>query len=1014
MAKHVENDPVDESGMQNLNGKISLYAKTLYQYDTGCQNTDSEGSSTLYQWDSSDDENVYATPHVKVIIPGTVTTNKIDHLLAIEPWADVNSTQASSDGSSMSDGESVSGYHYAGDITKLDDETSSLGGKSFNGESFPGNHNAGDETKLDEATIDNTAGVCTNNENSEPKIADDKLQESGDSDTADTGNGGKQSENKQQDNNQQKPEQSSNNGNKNLESVNNQQQGDPDETPSRPPDGLKEMDEVEIYRKTLIDIIRIRLMFVGHYKAGKTCLGDSLLNKPFRVTDRTQGIDVTTCSVDITSSENWEKVPDDFQKFYEEVEALKAKILLPDCDTGYESSEIRTSDHPEIKIWDMEGEFGYYCSHQMFLDSQCIYLLVMDASKDVTKMLDAEIPLLHANDHTENIHCPRKMFEFLDYWLDNISTFISTESAQREESGIQSGNTEDLPSIAIVLTHTDKLGPDTEKIISEYREKIETHIENKYAARFVHPHIFAVSNKERCEKTLHELNMLKETIIKMAAEKDELSKNSTIPFMWMLIEAGIRKYSQTTNKHWFLLSEIESKVLEKERLPLKECIEFLRFQHNIRRMFFVEMKYETCHDEFDALVITNPQYVIDVYRPVIALWHGLIKDSTAKTFYRKHELKHNINDRTVSLRHLRQVWSKFLGNNISVAHLAWMLSELNQIFMCDGYSWEDALIRQNLEIKFTIPVLLPPSPREVPDASTAFFKIPLIYYFYLAHDVVISTFRNSTAFLPPWFLPLLASRLGKCDLDGQCWTQTKLYFDSAEFTTGKDHGFFLTLSTHRNSIFVNVFQATNDANLFCAGGCVLNHIRNQIEKCICHLMDEMWPQLKCSVCVSPCYTWEKTICPSHNADIHNHEIHTGCLRIIQPVQSKKSDKQVPLKIPFCRDHKLGLPIKSYSCWFCSGETHANPDKILWRITKYVPDESTLRDLCYELDIPCVEIRQCLSDKHGQINLVTDCLLRGWLDKQIGGFSYGSGAWDQLQNALEKAKLPSLKQILAEL
>ena len=42
---------------------------------------------------------------------------------------------------------------------------------------------------------------------------------------------------------------------------------------------------------------RLNVMMVGYPRAGKTCLVDTLLGKPFRETQCTNGIDLSTCSV---------------------------------------------------------------------------------------------------------------------------------------------------------------------------------------------------------------------------------------------------------------------------------------------------------------------------------------------------------------------------------------------------------------------------------------------------------------------------------------------------------------------------------------------------------------------------------------------------------------------------------------------------------------------------------------------------------------------------------------------
>ena len=1013
--------------------------------------SDWENSGNMYEWDSSDDESAKAgsdLDHVEVQIPDPVKTKSIDYFLpALEPWATVSSTQDSSDGS-PSDGESVAGYEHAGDIIKLDDtivdstvdasndknSKNSTGSKKVDGE-FQTSSGTGEGRKQSgngqqENQIQQNSEHLNNGNNSQENAINQETEDlqgapkkvTGEFQTpSDTGEDGKQSGNGQQENQvQQNPEQLSDNENKNLENANDQESVEPTESPSGQPDGSDYFNT--IYKTASISITRIRLMLVGHFKAGKTCLVDSLLGKQFRDPSRTDGIDVTTCSVDVTSSENWnEVVYQDLQRFYEEVEALRSEILLPDLDNSaatsgygsvqsqrvYESMQrIYESMHqkPEIKIWDMGGEFGYYCSHQMFLDSQCIYLLVMDASKDVEKMLDAEIPLSHATEkQKEKIHCPRTMRDFLDYWLDTISTFINPGNAKEEQ-----------PSIAIVLTHIDKLGPRADKIIAAYRQDIATHISSKYAVRFVYRHIFAVSNTNRSEETF---DLLRTTVFNMAERKPQFSKEISV--LEMIIEVEIRKYAENTRRKCFSLDEIKSMVVDEKELPFEECKAFLTFQHKMRRMVFIETPHESCNNGngngFTSIVITDPQYVTDVFRSVIRLWHSLSNDTSAMSLYQMLEIEENIEEATVSWKHLGMVWRELLEENITIAHLAWMLYRFKQILICNGGHSEllNTLTQCGEETKFTVPNLLPPlpSPSEEPYTSTEKFKFPLIYYFFLSESDQPGRLRKSNSFLPTGFLPILASMLSSCRIDGQPWQREKLYFDTTQFRTGKYHDLIVTLSVYRNVIFANIFPVKN-AQFQCAAGCVVSFIRTQIEKCICATINERCPQLKCGVCISPCYTREITTHPSHHL---RKEIQTDCLNILWPVQ-ENSQEHMPLKTPVCQQHKCDFPIDSYSCWFCTEETNpnTNPDKILLRISEKVPNEFTLRKLFSELGIPSHKILQRLNDKHGEIGLTANYLLEDWLAKKVGGFSHGSGAWTELKDALERAGLPSPNQIMAEL
>ena len=56
---------------------------------------------------------------------------------------------------------------------------------------------------------------------------------------------------------------------------------------------------IEIYKAVKLKSMMARLMLVGYHGAGKTSVVDSLLGEPFRVTDSTQGMMISTASLNL-------------------------------------------------------------------------------------------------------------------------------------------------------------------------------------------------------------------------------------------------------------------------------------------------------------------------------------------------------------------------------------------------------------------------------------------------------------------------------------------------------------------------------------------------------------------------------------------------------------------------------------------------------------------------------------------------------------------------------------------
>ena len=230
---------------------------------------------------------------------------------------------------------------------------------------------------------------------------------------------------------------------------------------------------VDLYSKNYSTLKRLSLMLVGYPHAGKTCMVDTLLAKLFRETQCTNGIDLSICTVTTnhveTSNFNWNTLD---QHLYERINGMLQARISNECQISDANEEnIMNSSQSgdscqshsshgsmplEMKIWDMSGEFGFYSTHQMFLSSSSVFLLVMD----INKSLDVQLPLSCATrNQTGKIECPKTPREFLDYWLSTVGTF----------AGHSTNGAEMQPHVIIVLTHTDLIDIDRrEHVIDEY------------------------------------------------------------------------------------------------------------------------------------------------------------------------------------------------------------------------------------------------------------------------------------------------------------------------------------------------------------------------------------------------------------------------------------------------------------------------------------------------------------------------------------------------------------------
>ncbi|CAG2214378.1 unnamed protein product [Mytilus edulis] len=95
-------------------------------------------------------------------------------------------------------------------------------------------------------------------------------------------------------------------------------------------------------------------------------------------------------------------------------------------------------EYVDCDLWDFAGEREYYATHQAFISSSCIFLLVADISKDVMAFTSDSRPKSGFD----------SIGEYIDFWINNVHCFAKPTV----------GDTKKLqPPIIIVGTGTDKI-----------------------------------------------------------------------------------------------------------------------------------------------------------------------------------------------------------------------------------------------------------------------------------------------------------------------------------------------------------------------------------------------------------------------------------------------------------------------------------------------------------------------------------------------------------------------------
>ena len=708
------------------------------------------------------------------------------------------------------------------------------------------------------------------------------------------------------------------------------------------------------------------VLLLGPINAGKTCLVDSLLGLPFN-SESTNGVDSLDCKVSTihasTTAKKWEHNNSPLHTRIRE--DLAYEILTGRregrCSAAGQNPLANDTGFSGMKILDTSGEFIFYKTHRMLFSSSTVFLIVMDASKG----LDEVLPQSHCIDRNK-FDYPNTPRTFLDYFLTSVGTFVSKTA---ETPGTV------VPCAIIVLTHTDLLDHSKKRDIEK---KIQRHIESQHACRYVFPQILSLSNKERRELDLVNLRVSIETLC---------GKRATFgleqPCWWLNLQTEIEHYCTTNRKRYLTLSEFQDTIARTVNASVEDVREFLTFHSKCGNIVFLD------DGTMESLVITDPQLLVDAFRSV---WE--LKDERHMGFPLscQGELRSGIARGIIPDESLIQALK---GAQYCVTedpkHLVEVLIRYGQLVPCD----EPQRPKQ-----YIVPALLPPHDtskvslgpcKPVDRANT------LVYLFH--H----SSHEKTSGFLPDDIFFQLVSSLVRPSRDRTCWELIKIFANAAVFRAGSRSQFIFTL-TSIASVFTLTVHLAGELK-FEGQKCEISTIRAVFETHLRFILHSNYPDLNCSICVSPCDEFVDSV-KKHKYD---------CLQILGRLGRVGI---TPLKTAMCFEHNQQMDTEEFhDCWFCNEINERKPsdltgntekqqtlrdEKFLNKIAEEISDKTVLRKLGLQLGVSLRATDRRVYDSNSDIKQAAlDVLYYDWYEKEGGYLNHGSSSLQKLQKALEE-------------
>ncbi|XP_072025888.1 uncharacterized protein [Amphiura filiformis] len=341
-----------------------------------------------------------------------------------------------------------------------------------------------------------------------------------------------------------------------------------------------------------------------------------------------------------------EKFPDGDQteKIMEVPETI-SKIVAQ----GLQKNQDHSTDHkgvPEFHIWDFAGQDAYYTTHQVFLNHRAIYILVFDLSLDLSQPVKVQIRNI---DKIESRYHELTGLEFLDFWMQSIYAYASTNQQPRDENKLRLS-----PPIFIVGTHRDSSHISTDlqerkRSILEKFKSIGDMISDKPYKEHVVVQLYAVENSSNNQADI-ELSSLMEDIVTVAGEEPYMGEK--IPLKWLTFEKSVAEAIKK-GKHFMELKEVQD-MSKGFGIEADTLFTMLTFYHDLGTIIYFGGKDDTNND-LHNIVILDPQWLIDIFKKIITVLPIRKQEPTMKKMWRKLEKKGVLKDALIN-----HVWSDLL------------------------------------------------------------------------------------------------------------------------------------------------------------------------------------------------------------------------------------------------------------------------------------------------------------------------------------------------------------------
>lgn len=262
-----------------------------------------------------------------------------------------------------------------------------------------------------------------------------------------------------------------------------------------------------------------------------------------------------------------------------------------------------------LDIWDFAGQAVYYTTHQVFLSSRAIYVIVFNMCEDFSAMTTVK----PVSDHIQDVDILTEELSslgYIDYWMKSVHV----HAAENTKNSVT--NTTLSPPIFIVGTHRNSLNEDLEiqkQIVEKKFGQLHQFLVGKpYYKHIVKP-FFAVEN---CLNEGEDIQIchLREQIQKSALQ--ELYMGEQIPTRWLQFEQVITQLVENSN-NYACVDQIIDLAFDLGIEDHDEVQTMLEFYHDLGLIVYYGGGSITVDNILQNLVILSPQWLVDMFKRII-------------------------------------------------------------------------------------------------------------------------------------------------------------------------------------------------------------------------------------------------------------------------------------------------------------------------------------------------------------------------------------------------------------